>query len=60
MKSMIVGVLTFLILLMLSYLIIAGLTYLVCLGFGLPWSWLMALGVWALIVLIRYVFKSSK
>lgn len=43
----------------LSYLIVAGLTYLICLGFGLAWSWLLALGAWALILLLRSIFKSS-
>lgn len=36
-----------------SYLATAGLVYLVCLGFGLEWSWLLSLGVWALMILLR-------
>lgn len=43
----------------LSYLLTAGLVYLVCLGFGFEWSWLLSLGVWALLILLRSVFKSS-
>lgn len=43
----------------LSYLATAGLVYLVCLGFGFEWSWLLSLGVWALLILLRSVFKSS-
>lgn len=43
----------------LSYLATAGLVYLVCLGFGFEWSWLLSLGVWALMILLRGVFKNS-
>lgn len=42
-----------------TYLIIAGLTYIICLAFDLPWSWLIALGVWAVIILARYVIKAA-
>lgn len=43
-----------------SYLIVAGLTYLICLGFGLEWSWLLALGVWAACVLLRWIVSAAK
>lgn len=44
----------------LTYLAIAGLTYLICLGFGLEWSWLLALGVWAACVLLRWIVSAAK
>lgn len=54
-----IGAITIFALLGLSYLLTAGLVYLVCLGFGLEWSWLLSLGVWALMILLRGVFKNS-
>lgn len=44
----------------LSYFVTAGLVYLVCLGFGFEWSWMLSLSVWALLILLKLVFKSSK
>lgn len=44
----------------LGYLFISGLTYLICLAFGLPWSWLTALGVWAACVMLRWVLSAAK
>lgn len=44
----------------LVFLFIAGLTYLICLAFGLEWSWLMALGVWAACILVRWVLSAAK
>lgn len=44
----------------LGYLFIAGLTYLICLGFGLEWSWLTALGVWAACIIFRWVLSAAK
>ena len=46
-----------LVLLALSYLFIALMSYLICLGFDLNWSWLLALGVWAAMVLIWMLFN---
>lgn len=43
----------------LVYFIVAGLTYLICLAFNLPWSWLTALGVYAVILLIKLFFGRS-
>lgn len=40
---------------LIAYFVIAGLTYLVCLGFGLEWSWTLALGIYALITLFALV-----
>ena len=54
-----IGAIALFALLGLSYLLTAGLVYLVCLGFGLEWSWLLSLGVWALLILLRSVFKNS-
>lgn len=57
--AMLIGFLLVVALLGISYLCIAGLVYLVCLGLGFEWSWLLSLGVWALIILLRQVFKVS-
>lgn len=63
MKGVILGVLTglltaVLILLALgaSYLVMAGLSWLVCFCFGLPWNWLVPLGLLALMLILRWVF----
>ena len=42
-----------------SYFIVAGLTWLVCLGFGFEWSWLLALGVWAACLILRWIFEAA-
>lgn len=39
------------------YLVCAGLTFLICMGFSLEWSWLIALGVWAAILLVKVLFN---
>lgn len=57
--AMFIGFMLVVFLLGLGYLGTAGLVYLVCLGFGFEWSWLLSLGVWALLILLRSVFKSS-
>lgn len=41
-----------------SYLLVAGLTFIVSLAFGFAWSWLLALGVWAVCMIIRWVLKA--
>lgn len=55
-----IGFMLVVFLLGLSYLATAGLVYLVCLGFGFEWSWLLSLGVWALLILLKQIFGSSK
>lgn len=40
-----------------GYLITAGLTYIICYCFGWTWSWLIALGVFFCVILIRWAFK---
>lgn len=55
-----IGLMIVVFLLALSYLGTAGLVYLVCLGFGFEWSWLLSLGVWALLILLKQIFGSSK
>lgn len=64
MKGVILGVLTglltaVLILLALgaSYLLIAGLSWLVCFCFGLPWDWLVPLGLLVVMMILRWVFR---
>lgn len=44
----------------LSFLVVAGLSYLVCLGFGFEWSWLIALGVWAGCMIVRWCFSAAR
>lgn len=53
MLAVILGIALVAIFLGLSYLIVAGLVWIICFGFGLEWSWLISLGVWALLILIR-------
>lgn len=59
-NAILAGVLAILLVIALGYLFIAGLTYLVCLGFGLEWSWMIALGVWAACVIFRWVLSAAK
>ena len=64
MKGAILGVLTglltaVLILLALgaSYLLMAGLSWLVCFCFGLPWNWMVPLGLLVVMMILRWVFR---
>lgn len=41
-----------------GYLAVALLTFAVCAAFGFEWSWMIALGVWAAIVLLRMILPS--
>lgn len=38
-----------------SIIIVVGLLYVVCLGWGIPFSFGKAVGVWAGIILIRFI-----
>lgn len=40
-----------------SYIITIGLIYLICLCFGLAFSWLIATGIWLVLVILAGVFK---
>lgn len=40
-----------------TFLAIAGLSFLVCLGFGLAWSWYLALGIFAAVVLASVIYQ---
>lgn len=46
--------------LVLQLLVIAGLTYLMCMAFGYEWSWLLSVGVWAIWVFLRSIFKAAR
>lgn len=37
----------------LSFLVTAGIVYLICFCFGLAFSWRIALGIWAIMLLIN-------
>ena len=41
----------------LSWSVTAGITYLIALCFNLSWSWLIATGIWLVLILIRGTFK---
>ena len=63
MKGVILGVLTGLLTAVLilvalgaSYLVMAGLSWLVCFSFGLPWNWLVPLGLLVVMMILRWVF----
>lgn len=42
-----------------SYSVVAALTWIACMAFGIQWSWLLALGVWAVLMLLSMAFKSN-
>ena len=54
---MIAALLIIIIALAISILFVAGLTYLVCWGFGITFTWPLAIGVWALLGLLGTIFK---
>lgn len=39
-----------------SFLIVGGLTYLCSLAFHFEFSWLLVLGIWSLIALLKFIF----
>lgn len=55
----VLGALLIAFVLLLGYLITASLTYVICYCFGWQWSWLIALGVYFVIILIRWTFHSN-
>lgn len=45
--------------LLLSFLATAGITYVIFWCFGWEWNWLIALGIWLLMILIKNLFGGS-
>lgn len=43
-----------------SFVVTAGLTYLIFWCFGWEWNWLIALGIWLLMILLRNIFGGNK
>ena len=43
-----------------SYLVTSFLIFIVCFAFGLEFSWLYALGIWAILALLEKVFNRRK
>ena len=43
----------------LSILFIGCLSYLVCFGFGLHWDWGIAVGIWALVIMLKFIFSGN-
>jgi hypothetical protein len=41
-----------------NFLISAGVMWLICLCFGLTFSWRIVLGIWLVLVLLSWFFKS--
>lgn len=59
-KAIIGYVLGLVILIGASWLAICGIVKLITLCFGFEFSWLMATGVWIILILLKSVFGSSK
>ncbi len=38
---------------LITFFILAGLTYLICLGFGLTFTWIKVLGIWAIYIILN-------
>lgn len=51
------GLLTIVLIFAGSFLIVGGLTYLCSLAFHFEFSWMLVLGIWSLIALLKYIFK---
>lgn len=58
--AMVITVLFYALVLGASYLLVSGLTFIASLAFGFEWSWLIALGVWAVCMTIRWVLESAR
>ena len=43
-----------------SYVITALVTWLICFGFGFEWSWVLSLGVWGIVILLRWIISAAK
>ena len=43
--------------LIVSWLITCGIVKLICLCFGLTFTWLIATGIWLIVILLRYIFR---
>lgn len=52
-----IGALILLALYAVSYIITIGLIYLICMCFSLTFSWLIATGIWLVLVILAGVFK---
>lgn len=44
----------------LSLALVAFMSYLICIGFGIAWSWPLAIGIWALCIVIRWVISAAR
>ena len=55
--AIIIAILSFLAFAGISYLIVAGLVWVVCFAFGLEWSWLISLGIWVILILLKGIFS---
>lgn len=53
----VLAVLAIILVTLIPFFFVAFLSYLVCLGFGLAWSWMLAVGIYALILLISFAIK---
>lgn len=56
----VLAVLAIILVTIIPFFFVAFLSYLVCLGFGLTWSWMLAVGVWAVCVLLRWIVSAAK
>jgi len=52
-------ILLFIFFMALSFLFVSGLVYIVCWGFNLTFTWKLAFGVYAVILLLKMVFKKG-
>ena len=43
-----------------AYLVVSALTYIACMAFGWTWSWMISLGVSAIVCLIWFVLMPLK
>lgn len=44
----------------LAYFVIVGLTVLICIAFGFEFSWMYALGIWAIYLLLMFIFRGLR
>ena len=53
----VLGLVTFLMCLAFFFGVVGGLVYIVCLAFDFEFSWMLVLGICALAVLLKWIFK---
>lgn len=58
--ELLIGCLALIAVPVISFLFVALMSWIVCTAFSLPWSWFIALGIWAAGMIVRWVIKAAR